>query len=108
MKYHCCFFIFSANNPEEKQKPSKFCVWITSQPSPKIPNFLILNLHKVAWNHVTMDIMQPDMTDATTDSGEGSEPPLAINYKSPQTYLHTGKGNVPDPFTPFAVKMNTV
>ncbi|WAR04811.1 DYH1B-like protein [Mya arenaria] len=37
-----------------------------------------------------MDVTQPDMSEATTDSGEGSsEPPLAINYKSPQSFLHT-------------------
>ncbi|WAR04812.1 DYHA-like protein [Mya arenaria] len=38
-----------ANNPEEKQKSSKFCVWITSEPCEKIPNYLILKLHKVKY-----------------------------------------------------------
>ncbi|XP_052258855.1 uncharacterized protein LOC127863384 isoform X2 [Dreissena polymorpha] len=79
-----------ASNAEEKAKTSKFCVWITSEPCLRIPNFLLLNLHKVAWNHITMDVTQPDMAEATTENtGEGSEPPLAINYKSPGTFLHS-------------------
>ena len=46
---------------------------------------------QVAWNHVTMDVTQPDMSEAGTEAGETtSEPPLAIQYKSPITFLHTG------------------
>ncbi|XP_053409232.1 uncharacterized protein LOC123561373 isoform X4 [Mercenaria mercenaria] len=78
-----------ANNPEERQKSSKFCVWITSEPGQNIPDFLLLNLHKVAWNHMTMDILQPDIAESNTETGDGGEAPLAINYKSPMTYLHT-------------------
>lgn len=80
----------TANNPEERQKSSKFCVWITSEPSKNIPDFLLLNLHKVAWNHMTMDILQQDIAESNVESGDSSEPPLAIVYKSPQTHLHTG------------------
>jgi hypothetical protein len=40
---------------------------------------------------MTMDILNPDVAETNTESGgDGGEAPLAINYKSPQTYLHTG------------------
>ena len=68
-------------------------MWITSEPCKRIPDYLLLNLHKLAWNHITMDILQPDPTaEATAESTvDGGEAPLAVNYRSPQTYLHAGK-----------------
>ena len=88
-------FLFPASSQgqEEKHKQSKFCVWITSEPCKRIPDYLLLNLHKLAWNHITMDILQPDPTaEATAESTvDGGEAPLAVNYRSPQTYLHAGK-----------------
>lgn len=39
---------------------------------------------------MTMDILQPDIAESNVESGDSSEPPLAIVYKSPQTHLHTG------------------
>ena len=80
----------SSQGQEEKQKESKFCVWITSEPCPRIPDYLLLNLHKLAWNHVTMDVLQQDALAEQETSTDGGEAPLAVNYRSPQTYLHAG------------------
>ena len=86
------FFFFAASNPEEKAKSSKFSVWITCEPNSQVPDYLILNLHKISWNHITMDqVLGYGGADNTGEmSTEGGEPPLAINFKSPQTHLHTG------------------
>ena len=67
-------------------------MWITSEPSKRIPDYLLLNLHKLAWNHVTMDVLQQEgVPESTAESTvDGGEAPLAVNYRSPQTYLHAG------------------
>ncbi|XP_052060514.1 uncharacterized protein LOC127700861 isoform X4 [Mytilus californianus] len=72
---------------EDKQKGSRFCVWITSEPCPRITDFLIRNLHKVSWSHITQDVITPE--GSTTDEGGKSDAPFTIQHKSPQSYLHS-------------------
>lgn len=73
---------------EDKQKGSRFCVWITSEPCPRITDFLIRNLHKVSWSHITQDVITPE--GGTADEGGKVDAPFTIQHKSPQSYLHSG------------------
>ncbi|XP_069115919.1 uncharacterized protein [Argopecten irradians] len=74
------------NNKEENKSESKFCVWVTSEPCEQIPDFLLRNLHKLAWNHMTIhkEVTPPHKAD---DDAGGRQ--FTLTYKSPHTYLHT-------------------
>ncbi|XP_056010102.1 uncharacterized protein LOC125667097 [Ostrea edulis] len=82
-----------SNAQDDKQKGNRFCVWITSEPCPLIPRFLLQNLHKLAWNHITEDVINSGPTKGEgKDTEEGKQTqsaPLAITYRSPGTYLHS-------------------
>jgi hypothetical protein len=84
----------SGNAQDDKQKGNRFCVWITSEPCPLIPRFLLQNLHKLAWNHITEDVINSGPTKGEVKDTEEGKPtpsaPLAITYRSPGTYLHSG------------------
>jgi hypothetical protein len=73
---------------EDKQKGNRFCVWITSEPCARIPDFLIRNLHKVSWNHITQDVITTE--GSTAEEGGKPDAPFTIMHKSPQSYLHSG------------------
>ena len=74
---------------DDKQASNRFSVWITTEPCDRIPDFLFRNLHKLAWNHITMDIVQADKSGETKDPENNT--PFQISFQSPQTYLHTGE-----------------
>eukprot|EP00105_Crassostrea_gigas_P044993 XP_019929141.1 PREDICTED: dynein beta chain, ciliary isoform X4 [Crassostrea gigas] len=82
-----------SNAQDENQKGNRFCVWITSEPCPLIPSFLLQNLHKIAWNHITEDVVDSkNMKDEGKEAEGGNQAPkapLAISYRSPGTYLHS-------------------
>lgn len=89
------WFSYTGNAQDENQKGNRFCVWITSEPCPLIPSFLLQNLHKIAWNHITEDVVDSKtMKDENKEAEGGNQAPkapLAIAYRSPGTYLHSGK-----------------
>ena len=95
------FFLISywlsltGNAQDDKQKGNHFCVWITSEPCPMIPSFLLQNLHKIAWNHITEDVVnsgpQKEESKDTEAANQSPKAPLTMVYRSPGTYLHSGK-----------------
>nr|XP_022320176.1 dynein beta chain, flagellar outer arm-like isoform X6 [Crassostrea virginica] len=82
-----------SNAQDDKQKGNRFCVWITSEPCPMIPSFLLQNLHKIAWNHITEDVVnsgpQKEESKDTEAANQAPKAPLAMVYRSPGTYLHS-------------------
>jgi len=77
---------------DENKASNKFCVWITTEPSDRVPDFLICNLHKLSWNHLTLDTVETKTGGDNEESGSGGGgvTSYAVSYRSPQTYLHTG------------------
>ncbi|XP_064650622.1 uncharacterized protein LOC135502065 isoform X3 [Lineus longissimus] len=61
---------------EEKRSRSKFCIWLTSEPSARIPTFMLKRLHKLSWDNVTMDLIKEGSggtTNGGAPPGEGEE-----------------------------------
>jgi hypothetical protein len=44
--------VLSANQSEEQQDASHFCVWLTCRADSDVPDHLLQCLHKISWNHV--------------------------------------------------------
>ncbi|KAJ8316217.1 hypothetical protein KUTeg_006231 [Tegillarca granosa] len=84
LKKHLVRCARSRDNAEEDKKKSRFCIWITTEPCANIPDFLIRNLHKLAWNLLTGETESD-----TKGDDEGKDPPFAISFRSPNTFLHT-------------------
>ncbi|KAK3108743.1 hypothetical protein FSP39_014630 [Pinctada imbricata] len=95
---------------EDQKKGNRFCVWITSEPCNRVPDFLLSGLHKLAWNHIMSDVVGGESSqggDTDTKPNKAGAAPFTITYKSPQTYLHSGYKILVDLF-PFLAIVSTL
>ncbi|KAK6172547.1 hypothetical protein SNE40_016179 [Patella caerulea] len=67
-----------------KKRTSRFCVWLTTEPCEHIPDRLVQNLHKVAWNYLAT-VNRP--SDTKSPDKQANIPTL--NYLVPQAYFKT-------------------
>ena len=54
--------------PIGKSTQSRFCVWLTTEPSQKIPDTLLQSMRIVAWDNITDQLLRTD--DASSSGSE--------------------------------------
>ena len=69
--------------PIGKSSHSRFCVWLTTEPSQKVPDILLHSMRIVAWDNVTDQLLQ---TEEASSSGQE-----VTSYNLLDDVLKTGK-----------------
>ena len=55
--------------PIGKNNQSRFCIWLTTEPSPKIPATLLQSVRIVAWDNITDHLLQTE-DGSSSNSGQ--------------------------------------
>ena len=73
--------------PMSKSNQSRFCVWLTTEPSPKLPDTLLQSMRVVAWDNITDHLLNAE---DTTSSSSGSGQPVT-SHSLLDNVLKSGK-----------------